>query len=146
MEQDKRDRQQILGHVDSIFRAFLAKDREVLRRTHTEDWVGFLGPSTAIERGIEDYMRGAEASLQNFHGSGYELLDTEVQLHGDFAVVFYVARYDYRDNDGEEHSLGLRSVDLYRRVDGRWIQSGSHITPIPEGGAWGEGNKSEAAE
>jgi len=53
------------------------------------------------------------------------------------AVVYYVARYDYCDANGHEGSLPLRSVDIYRREDGHWIQAGSHITPIPHG-AWGE--------
>ena len=132
------DRRLILDHIHNIFEAYLAKNREALRRTHAADWTGFLGPSTGIERGIEDYMRGAERSLQNFHGTAYRLIDTEIQLYDDTAVVFYVARYDYKDNDGNEHSLPLRSVDIYRRQNGEWTQAGSHITPIPAGGTWGE--------
>lgn len=133
------DRGIILEHIHSIFEAFLRKDREAIRRTHAHDWVGFLGPSTEIERGIGDYMKGAERSLESFHGTGYELLDTEVQIHGDTGIVYYTARYDYKDDEGNENSLRLRSVDVYRRAEGGWIQVGSHITPIPEGGSWGEG-------
>ena len=133
------DSQAVVDHIRSIFEAFLKKDRETIRQTHAVDWVGFLGPSTKIERGIEDYMRGAESSLKSFHGTSYELMDTEVRLYGDMAVVYYTARYDYRDDDGNEHSLPLRSIDIYRRKDGEWIQEGSHITPIPSGGSWGEG-------
>jgi len=131
------DRQRILDHIHGIFRAYIDKDRETIRATHTEDWTGFLGPSTRIERGIGDYMRHAETSLQSFDGTGYELLDTEIQFHGDVAIVFYVARYDLRDKDGAARSLMLRSIDLYRRQEGEWIQFGSHITPFPEGGTWG---------
>lgn len=50
----------VLAHIDDIFQAYLRKDREALRRTHTRDWVGFQGPSVKIERGIEDYMVNAE--------------------------------------------------------------------------------------
>ncbi len=132
------DRSLILDHIHSIFEAYLAKDREALRRTHADDWTGFLGPSTGIERGLEDYMRGAERSLQNLHGTAYRLIDTEIRLYDDTAVVFYIARYDHKDNDDNEHSLPLRSVDIYRRQNGEWIQAGSHITPIPAGGTRGE--------
>lgn len=133
----KDDPERILDHIHEIFRAFLAKDRDTIERLHTRDWVGFLGPSTGIERGIEAYMRNADHSLASFHGTGYELLDTEVRIYGDLAVVYYVARYDYRDAEGREASLPLRSIDIYRKIAGEWNQCGSHITPIPSGGAWG---------
>ena len=132
------DKKAILDHIDSIFNAFIRQDREALRRTHTADWIGFQGPSTSIERGIDAYMKNAETSLQHFTGTGYEMLDSEVQVHGDVAIVFYVARYDYRDGKGDAASIPLRSVDIYQRVRGEWIQAGSHITPIPTGGSWGE--------
>ncbi len=132
------DRALILEHIHGIFRAYIAQDREAIERMHTSDWVGFQGPSTGIERGIEAYMRNADRSLASFRGTGYELLDTEVRLHEDLALVYYVARYDYRDKEGREGSIPLRSVDIYCKEGGRWNQCGSHITPIP-GGSWGEG-------
>lgn len=133
------DREQIIGHIHAIFQAFLSQDREAIKKAHTEDWVGFLGSSVGIERGIEAYVANVEKSLDSFKGKSYELLDTEVQIHGDLALVYYVARYDYEDEDGATHSLPLRSVDIYRRESGDWIQAGSHITVIPTEGAWGEG-------
>jgi ketosteroid isomerase-like protein len=138
------DREQIIDHIHSIFSAFLRRDREALRGAHTDDWVGFLGPSSRIERGIEAYMKNAELSLQNFQGKGYELLDTEVQINGDVALVFYVARYDCTDTDGHDTSIPLRSVDVYRREAGGWIHSGSHIAVIPSSGDWGEGDATES--
>ncbi len=132
------DRDEIIAHIHTIFQAYLRQDREALRRTHTHDWTGFQGPSVKIERGIDDYMVNAENSLQNLRGTGYELLDTEVQLYGDLALVYYVARYDYLDRDGRAGSLPLRSIDVYRRENGRWNQCGSHITTIPAAANWGE--------
>jgi ketosteroid isomerase-like protein len=139
-------REQILQHIHSIFQAYLRKDREAIRRTHTGDWVGFQGPSVKIERGIDAYMANAEKSLQNLQGTGYELLDTEVQIYGDIALVYYVARYDYCDLDGSPGSIPLRSVDVYRRENGEWNQAGSHITVIPGGGGWGEGDQAKTPE
>jgi len=49
------------------------------------------------------------------------------------------SRYDYRDEEGQDHSLPLRPIDVYCREDGDWNQCGSHITPIPSGTIWGEG-------
>lgn len=135
------DKKEILEHIHSIFQAFLNQDRQILRETHAENWIGFLGPSTSIERGIEAYMANAEKSLQNFKGTGYEIIENEIQIYGDMALVYYVARYDYEDLGGHAHSLPLRSIDIYRRENDSWIQAGSHISVIPTGGGWGEGDK-----
>ena len=140
------EERKLVDHVHEIFRAFLERDRERIRALHTEDWVGFLGPSTGIERGIADYMINAERSLESFRGTAYEIHDTEVQIHGDIALVFYVATYRYAgvgadvevdvEKDG---AIPLRSVDVFRREDGDWKQSASHIAVIPSAGKWGEG-------
>ena len=128
---DNSDPELILDHIHSIFKAFIAKDRTTLRATHSEDWTGFMVPSTEIERGLNAYLRNAEKSLESFDGTGYELLDHEIKIIGDLALVYYVARYDCKDKEGKEHSLPLRSIDIYRRDSGHWIQAGSHIAIIP---------------
>ncbi len=138
------DREQIIEHIHSIFKAYLRQDRDAIRRLHTPDWTGFQGPSVKIERGIDAYMVNAEKSLQSLRGIGYELLDTEVQIYGDIALVYYVARYDYRDMEGNKDSIPLRSVDIYRREKGEWNQAGSHITVIPQAADWGEGDATKA--
>lgn len=140
------DRQLIVDHIHEIFGAFIKQDRQKLRNTHSTDWVGFMGPSTSIERGLEAYMANAEKSLQHFRGLSYELLDIEIQLHGDLAIVFYIARYKYAAPDSSSNSIPLRSVDIYQRRDGKWIQTGSHITVIPEGGVWGEGGNRDQCD
>ena len=136
MEQEHKA--EIMKHIHSIFEAYLRQDRDALRATHTADWTGFQGPSTKIERGIEDYMVNAERSLQNLQGTGYEILDTEIQLYGEMALVYYVARYDFRRKQQGSGSMMLRSLDVYRLDKSGWTQCGSHITPIPQGGLWGE--------
>jgi ketosteroid isomerase-like protein len=131
------DREWILAHVHGIFRAYVNGDRDAIRRAHSADWTGFMGTSTGIERGIDDYMANADRSLERFDGTGYEILDTEVQVYGDVAIVFYVAEYRALDRrSGAEVVIPLRSVDIYRREETGWIQSGSHIAPIPERPSW----------
>ena len=103
--------------------------------------ISVQGPSTTIERGIDAHMKNADASLEHFQGTGYEILDSEIQLFGDLALVFYVARYDYRDMEGKEGSIPLRSIDIYRREEGEWNQAGSHISVIPASGSWGESSE-----
>jgi len=133
---NESDADLILAHIHAIFQAYIRRDRETIRNTHTVDWTGFQGPSTKIERGIEAYMVNAEKSLSHLTGTGYEILDSEVQIYGDIGIVYYVARYDYRDADGHDGSVPLRSVDIYRRLGGEWIQIGSHIGTIPASGEW----------
>ncbi len=137
------DREKILSHIHGIFQSFLNRDRAAIKAAHSDDWVGFLGPSTGIERGLDAYMANVDLSLDNFRGKAYELLDTEVQFYSELALVYYVARYDYEDAAGKTHSIPLRSVDMYRREGDDWIQAGSHITVIPSSGAWGEGDKKD---
>lgn len=139
-EKHNNDKQEILDHIHSIFQAFIKQDRDTLRETHADNWTGFLGPSTSIERGIDAYMANAEKSLRNFKGTGYEILENEIQIYGEIALVYYVAQYVYQDISGSAHSLPLRSIDIYRRENNNWIQAGSHISVIPAGGEWGEGN------
>ena len=125
------DRQAILAHIDGLFRAYFRGDLEAIRRGHTEDWTGFQIGSRTIVRGIDAYMENAKAVLQRFRGQRYLLEDVQIDLHGDRAVVFYVAREWVLDDKGEEKEIRLRSVDLYRRERGGWNQYGSHIALMP---------------
>lgn len=129
------DQGEIVAHVRTIFDAFIAGDADRIRELHSHDWVGFMGPSKSIERGIDQYMQHARSSLESFDGVGYEIIDHEVRVHGDLATIFYTARYDYR-RDGQVHSIPLRALDIYERRAGSWIQTGSHIGVIPDHQGW----------
>ena len=132
------DHEKILNHIHGIFKAFLSKDREAIKQAHSDDWTGFMGPSTGIERGIDSYMTHVDNSLENFNGVSYKIFDSEIQIYDRIAIVYYVAEYNYEDEDKQIHSIPLRSVDIYRRESDDWIQAGSHITPIPTDGNWGQ--------
>jgi len=130
-DKKSQDQKEILEHIHSIFRSFINRDRDAIQNSHTKDWKGFLVSSTLIERGIDAYMSNVDKSFKNFRGVGFEILDSEIQIYDNIAIVYYVARYDYKNDAGETHSLPLRSVDIYRREPNGWIQCGSHITIIP---------------
>lgn len=125
------DRAAILAHIDGLFQAYFRKDREAIRRGHTADWRGFQITSRTLVRGIDEYMKAADRVLETIEGRRYQLLDTDVQVHGDVAVVFYLAREWIRTSDGEEKTIMLRSCDIYRRESDGWNQCGSHITLAP---------------
>ena len=58
------DRDAIRAHIDSIFRAYIEKDRDTIEKTHAKEWRGFLGASRSILRGLDRYMEGADAFLR----------------------------------------------------------------------------------
>jgi len=130
------DVEAIRAHIDTIFRAYMAGDRETIRATHSEDWRGFLGPSRSILRGIDEYMEGAEASLRRPSGLvGYEMLEFDVQFHGDdLAVVPYVAALEVEIGGVRvtDPRPKLRVLDVYARRDGQWIQVASNTGLHPE--------------
>jgi ketosteroid isomerase-like protein len=128
---DESDREQILLHINGLFQAFIRKDLDAIRRGHTSDWKGFQVKSRSLVRGIDQYMEAAKQALSTFNGTRYELLDVDIQVHGDVAVVFYLARYWF-NSAHEEQSIRLRSVDIYRRGPDGWNQSGSNICTVPD--------------
>jgi len=122
---------EIRAHVEALFEAFLAKDRQALRTGRVEDWRGFQIPSTTLIRGVDDYMADLETALQNVAVTRYEFLDFEVDVHADVALVYYVAR-DWLDSSEGEATILVRALDVYEQQDDGWIQIGSNICLVPD--------------
>lgn len=131
--QDDRaaDRAEIRAHIESIFQAFIDKDAEKLRATHTEDWRGFLEGSPVAIRGINEYMQAVSGGLKNPNGGmkSYKITDWDLLFQGnDLAVVCFVADVESRTGATSK----LRILDVYARRNGHWIQAGSHTTVHPQ--------------
>jgi hypothetical protein len=122
---------EIRAHVESLFDAFLAKDRDAMRRGRVSDWRGFQIPSTRLIRGVDDYMVDLESALQGLEVTRYEFLDFEVDVHSDLALVYYVAR-DWLNTPEGERTILVRALDVYSLKDGGWIQIGSNICLVPD--------------
>ncbi len=124
----------IRAHIDTIFKAYMARDRETIRATHSEDWRGFLSSSRSILKGIDNYMQAAETSLTRPRRMvGYEMIEYDTYFHGDLAVVPYVAALDVEAGGRPlPFRPKLRVFDLYAKRDGHWIQVGSDTAPHPE--------------
>ncbi|MEW6207992.1 MAG: nuclear transport factor 2 family protein [Acidobacteriota bacterium] len=124
------DQAAIRAHIESIFQAFINKDGQKLRATHSTDWRGFLEGSPVAIRGIEEYMRAVDGGLKNPNGgmSGYRIADYDVIFHGDLAVVCFVADVELRSGNASK----LRILDVYAKRNGEWIQAGSHTTVHPD--------------
>jgi hypothetical protein len=123
----------IRAHVDGIFRAYIAKDRDTVRATHSADWRGFLTGSRGVIRGIDEYMQAADGVLKYPTGgmTGYTITEFDVTFHGDVAVICYVADVEAKW-DGVATTDKLRVVDVYEKRGGEWIQVASNTARHPE--------------
>ena len=126
---DKRpaDRDAIHAHIDSIFQAYMQKDRAKIEATHARDWRGFLNPARSIIRGLGEYMQYADRSLKGGGFSTYKILEFDVMFYGDVALVPYIAQIG-----AEENHVKLRVLDVYAKLKGDWIQVGSYTATHPE--------------
>ncbi|MFY9609206.1 MAG: nuclear transport factor 2 family protein [Blastocatellia bacterium] len=130
------DREAIRAHIDSIFQAYIKKDRERVLATHSEDWRGFLIGSRSVIRGIDEYMKTADQSLRvpNEGISGYKLTELDVVFQGDIAVVNYVADTEIKSRERAITSK-LRVLDVYAKRNGHWIQIASNTATHPDAAA-----------
>lgn len=126
------DEAAILAHIRGLFAAYRRRDRDAIERGHTRDWRGFQIASRTIVHGIDEYMGVADTLLATLAMSRWSIDHVEYDFHGDFCVVFYVAREWLEAGGGTERCVLLRSIDLYRKDAGGWNQCGSHITALPE--------------
>jgi ketosteroid isomerase-like protein len=128
------DRAGIRAHVDRIFKGYIDKNRQTVLETHTNDWRGFLSGSRSVIKGIDEYMKNADALLESpFRLYGYQMLEFDVQFYGDdFAVINYVASLEQGPPDGPRRTSKLRVLDVYVRRGGHWIQAASNTGPHPD--------------
>jgi len=130
------DERAIVDHIHSIFKAYMDGDEATIRATHSADWTGFNSQSRSIVRGIQDYMENARAALSGARIVRYELEDVEVQIHGDVGVVYYVANWTMKLNEIDLRvRMHVRSVDIYQKRSGSWIQIGSNLNLLPQPGS-----------
>lgn len=129
------DREAIRAHIEKIFRSYVDRDCGAIRAAHAENWVGFTATSETILRGIDDYMKNSARTCVDKTPPGpyvmvdYKISDIDFAFYGDVALVPYIAETAY----GQARIPGkLRSLDVYAKVNGNWIQVGSHLDLHPE--------------
>lgn len=132
MDDRDADRAAIRAHVDTIFQAYINKDAVKVRATHSDDWVGYFLGSRTLTQGIAGYMEVANNSLNNKNAgmTNYKLTEFNIVFHGNIALVFYVADIEGRVGDALIVDK-YRSVDVYEKRNGEWIQVASHLARHP---------------
>jgi ketosteroid isomerase-like protein len=127
------DREAIRAHIDRIFQAFIHKDRDELRATHAEYWLGYLEGSRKMIKGVDAYLNAtANFDPQSAYGMlGYKMREFDMIFQGDAAFVTFVADVEAKTPGGVS-TRALRITDFYTKQNGNWIQTGSDTQLHPE--------------
>jgi hypothetical protein len=124
----------VRAHIESIFQAFVDKDRQKLMDTHAAEWRGFTPWSGHVIRGRDGYMNEATfpPGLPKNQGMvGYRIGEFDIVFYGDTAVVSFQAEVD-RLEGTEKSTQKLTFVDVYHKDPGGWIQVASNTSLHPE--------------
>jgi ketosteroid isomerase-like protein len=129
-----RDTAAIRAHIESIFKAFIDKDRKKLAETHGESWRGFTPWSPHVIRGRGGYMDQAtfpEGMPQGQGMVGYRMSDFDVVFYGDTAVASFVAELDVMDGTTKVLRT-INLLDVYHKAPSGWIQVASNTSLHPD--------------
>jgi len=124
----------IRAHIESIFQAFVDKDRAKLEATHGAEWRGFTPWSGHVIRGRDGYMNEATfpPDLPKTQGMvGYRISEFDIVFYGDTAVVSFGADV-HRVEGTEKSTQKLTFVDVYHKDPGGWIQVASNTSLHPD--------------
>jgi hypothetical protein len=124
----------IRAHIESIFQAFVDKDRKKLEDTHALEWRGFTPWSGHVIRGRDGYMNEATfpPGLPKDQGMvGYRIGEFDIVFYGDTAVVSFVADVD-RMYGKDKTVQTLTFVDVYHKDPDGWIQVASNTSLHPD--------------
>src|SRR5262245_48975142 len=124
------DAQAIRAHIESIFQAFVDKDRPTLARTHGANWRGVTPWPETVIRGGDGYMKSATfpPDLRKGQGMvGYRISDFDVVFYGDTAVASFIATVDNAFGGGTT-TTKLTLLDVYHKEPGGWIQVASNTS------------------
>lgn len=124
----------IRAHIESIFQAFVDKDRARLEATHGAEWRGFTPWSGHVIRGRDGYMKEATfpPDLPKNQGMiGYRIGEFDVVFYGDTAVVSFQAEVD-RLEGTDTRTQKLTFIDVYHKDPGGWIQVASNTSLHPD--------------
>jgi ketosteroid isomerase-like protein len=123
----------IRAHIDSIFKAYIQKDRAAIVATHARDWRGFLTSSRTILRGIDDYMADADPGLKSdWRMTNYRFVDYDIVFRGDIAIINYIADIDGEWGGQPTKPGRLRVIDIYEKSGGKWNQIASNTSLHPD--------------
>lgn len=118
------DRDDVLASAVRRARALAERDVQLLRSLlHPQlRWTTFRGDVL----GLEAYVRGNTDGALRWHAQ--ELVDADVVVHGDTAVLTAVAVDDV-ETDGRRETFRLRMTQTWVREGQRWLCLAGHAGP-----------------
>src|SRR5258708_8938217 len=125
----------IRAHIESIFQAFVDKDRAKLVATHGAEWRGFTPWSGHVIRGRDGYLNEATfpPDLPKTQGMvGYRIGEFDIVFYGDTAVVSFQAEVN-RLEGTEKSTQKLTFIDGDHKDPGGWIQVAPNTQLHPDG-------------
>jgi hypothetical protein len=124
----------IRAHIETIFSAFIEKDRKKLEETHGANWRGFTPWSGRVIRGRDGYMTSAtfpEGMPKSQGMIDFRISDFDVVFYGDTAVASFVADLDVVSG-ADRGTQKLTLLDVYHREPTGWIQVASNTSLHPD--------------
>jgi hypothetical protein len=129
------DARAIRKEIESIFQAFIDKDRDRLAATHGRNWRGYLTGSRTVIKGRDGYMQAAVGDgpmgPKGQGMVGYKIEEYDTVFYGDVAVVSFVAGVEHMDG-ARPRASKLTLMDVYAKEDGKWMQVASQTSQHPE--------------
>ena len=137
------DRDAIYNEIGVITQAFIDGDFEMVYKTHSADWSGFLSDGQTVPiKGIDDYMQAngiawpmtagyKKPGPNPFPNLKYKITNFICNfVTSDVGVASFTLDYPFRDGVNFNR---LRIMDVFAKRDGRWIQTASYTVTDP---AW----------
>lgn len=130
----EQDIEQLLRDLDRGRDAWIHGSRslDTTENVVQSDRMTIFGPfgGEALRNG-PDLAQRQQAAVSQFHGGSGKCETVDVHTSGDLAVVVLVERSEVRFSaDGPLQPWVLRTTQVFRREDGRWIRLHRHADPL----------------
>lgn len=110
-----------------------ARDLDAITACFDEDFVGWGDASLGVPTNHADRRAIHERDLANQETLGVQLKPLSVKVHGDFAVVLYIATVTTKDKASGEVSTSIqRWTDVAMKTDGKWSWIADHGAPVDD--------------
>lgn len=115
------EQQKVADTIDSFWRAYTIEfDLEKAMGFFHDDFSGCY-EGDVIPEGKEVAKQWFSQIAQKRETINFKSMPMSIKLTGDFAIVFELYRWTYRDKDGNEVYERGRFSGVWKKEDGRWL-------------------------
>ena len=120
------DAQAIRAHIESIFDAFIEKDRDKLAATHGRNWRGYLTGARTVIKGRDGYMRAAVGDGP-MGPKGQGMVGYKIREY-DTVIIYTSYELDVAEGSRTRTEKG-KATEVFVFRDGRWLNTGWQLAP-----------------